>query len=162
MAEKMDFKKLLMLLYGIYAGSMIMQFFEQTMIPGFLAMVIAVIIVYNKKENTAGGIFETHIRWLIRTFWIGTGLFFPFSLVVATILILLFTDMDIITNAAVSGDPDTIMASYDAYFRASMDKIMLFSIISFIPTAGWWLWRCWTGYALLKEDQAVDNVTRWF
>lgn len=41
------------------------------MFTGGLATVVAIIIAYIKKDESAGSIYLTHYTWLITTFWIG-------------------------------------------------------------------------------------------
>lgn len=158
--KKTEMKQLCTLLYGMFAASMTLQFFEETMLFGFLVMVLSIAIAYFRRD-AAQGMLESHFHWLIRTFWIGTGVLLPISLVLAACLILFYTDMNVIINASASGDPQAVIDSYDAYFTSNYNKIMMFTIVSMLPAALWWLYRCWTGYALLRKDQPVDRVERW-
>jgi uncharacterized membrane protein len=59
-AEKLaNLKQLTMITYILYAVSWVV---------GFTA-IVAIVINYVKREDTAGTIYESHFTWQIRTFW---------------------------------------------------------------------------------------------
>lgn len=58
-------RTLTLVLYGLYAASVVV---------GFTGLV-GVIIAHVKLGEAQGTIFESHLRWLIRTFWIGFAAF---------------------------------------------------------------------------------------
>lgn len=39
-----------------------------------VSAIIAVILIYIKKDEAAGTLFESHFNWLIKTFWVGLAL----------------------------------------------------------------------------------------
>ena len=82
-----DLKKLCLTLYGIYAASAVLQFFEETLLLGLLALVIAYILGASKNEDAKGTPYASHLRWMSRTFWIGTAVVVPAAIVIATALI---------------------------------------------------------------------------
>lgn len=152
-----DLRKTCLALYGAYGAAILMQFFEQAMMPGLLLMVIAFIITRDRRAAAKGTPYESHLRWLTRTFWIGTGVVMPLAIVVATALILQFTDISSIATS----DPDALMSGISNYIYGNMSKIMMLSSVSMIPTAVWWLHRCWIGFALARDEEPVKNVTTW-
>jgi len=54
-----------MVVYGLFAASVLV---------GFTGLV-GVIIAHLKLKEAQGTIFESHLRWLIRTFWISFAVF---------------------------------------------------------------------------------------
>jgi len=59
--EHASLRQLTLIIYALYALSWL---------AGVTA-IIAVVINYVKREDTAGTIYESHFRWQIRTFWWG-------------------------------------------------------------------------------------------
>ncbi|BAO81486.1 predicted membrane protein [Serpentinimonas raichei] len=59
--ELASLRQLTLIIYALYALSWL---------AGVTA-IIAVVINYVKREDTAGTIYESHFRWQIRTFWWG-------------------------------------------------------------------------------------------
>ncbi|KJS37548.1 MAG: membrane protein [Rhodospirillaceae bacterium BRH_c57] len=58
-------RMLTMVVYGLFAASVLV---------GFTGLV-GVIIAHLKLKEAQGTIFESHLRWLIRTFWISFAVF---------------------------------------------------------------------------------------
>lgn len=159
----MNLKNHLTYVYGIYAASAVLQFFETTLVLGLLFLVVAYILNISKKEKLAavGTPFESHLHWARRTFWLGTGVIVPAAMVVAFILILNFTDVSGLRAAMNNSDPDIMMQGVQGYMGKGMDKASSITTIAMIPTAIWWVWRCWTGYVLAKAGKPVENVKSW-
>ncbi|MGN6666757.1 MAG: DUF4870 family protein [Trinickia sp.] len=57
-----DMRTLTHILYGLFA----LHWFT-----GGISIIVAVIIAYLKRDDAAGTPYESHVTWLIRTFWIG-------------------------------------------------------------------------------------------
>ena len=57
-----DLKTLTTVVYALQAAG----FFV-----GGLTWIVAVVMNYVKREDTAGTLYESHFRWQIRTFWFG-------------------------------------------------------------------------------------------
>lgn len=100
--EKADLRKFCIILYAVYALSALSQFFEITLLPGLLALIIAYIQGNAKKGAAKDTPYASHLRWLSRTFWIGTGVIVPVAVVIAAYLIWTFTDISSIANSAVN------------------------------------------------------------
>ncbi len=146
-----------MALYGTYTLSVLMQFFEQTMTLGLLLMVIAYIINRDRRKTAKDTPYESHLQWMSRTFWIGTGVVMPLAIIIATVLILTFTDV----SSVATSDPDALMSGITSYIYGNMSKIMMLTSISMIPTAVWWLRRCWIGFDLARSEEPIKNVKTW-
>ncbi len=152
-------KDLCKTLYGLLALSAFMQFSEQTLLIGLIAMITTLWIASKKRKTSAGTIFQSHYQWMQRTFWIGTGVIIPIAVVISTVLIICFTDilqaLSNISSGVVS------MNQIDQYMNERMGKISLYISVTTIPTLIWWVRRCWNGFKLLKEDKPVEKVMSW-
>ena len=154
-------RKLCMTLYATYAASAILQFFEQTLILGLLALIIAYILSSTKKKAAKNTIYATHLRWMNRTFWIGTGIIVPVAMIIASFLIWQFTNVETLAGLFTGEDTDTLMNNLQGYIQENMTKISVITFITMIPTVLWWLRRCWIGYSLAEAGKPVENVTTW-
>lgn len=158
---KNDLTRLCTLLYGIYAASVIMNFSIVTMIAGTFALLIAVILTYLKRKEAAGTVFESHLQWMIRTFWIGGGVFLPVMTVAASAILYAKIDMTPLYDAMSSGtvtNPDELM---DLLLQKNHTLIYTTVTVFTAPFALWWLRRCWVGYRLLKKNLPVADVKSW-
>lgn len=158
---KTDLKTLCTLLYGLFLAGAAMQFSFATIIVGTVALVAAVVILYRERKRAAGTPFETHFTWLLRTFWIGTGVYLPVLTVAATAVLCNKVDMNAIADkmsaegtADLQGIEAILMAQYGTLFNVLIVSCSL-------PFMAWWLWRCWKGYAALKAGKPVEKVTSW-
>lgn len=154
-------RKLCMMLYGIYALSVVLQFAEETLLIGLIALIIAYVLTKARHAAAQGTPYASHLRWMLRTFWIGTGVIVPVAVIIATGLILTFTDIATIVPAMNNDDPGDIMGGVQAYMDKNLQKISLITFLTLAPTVIWWLRRCWVGYALAKNEKPVENVTTW-
>lgn len=159
--ESPTLQKLCIQLYGIYALSAVLQFFEETFLVGLLALTIAYIIGNSKKEAAKNTPYASHLRWMYRTLWIGSLVIIPAGLLIGAVLVFIFTDTSMITGTLDNGDPDVAMGGIQGYLAHNMTKITILTTITTIPTAAWWINRCWVGYVLAKDGKPVENVTRW-
>jgi uncharacterized membrane protein len=156
-----DLKKLCMVTYGLYGISAVLQFFEATLLPGLLALVIAYILMRSKREEAKDTPYASHLQWMNRTFWIGTGVIVPVAVIIATVLVLTFTDITAVVTAMNGDNPDAMMGNIQGYIADNMKKVNMIVSFTLVPTVVWWMRRCWTGYALAKEGSPVENVTTW-
>jgi len=156
-----DYKKLCITLYGVYALSAVLQFFFETVLLGILALVIAYILTVINGARAKDTIYDSHFQWLSRTFWIGGGVIVPAAAVIAAILIWNLTDIASLTSS-ISGDyPVAMMSGIQSYMDNNMTKVSLITMATVVPTAIWWIRRCWVGYALVKAGKPVENVKSW-
>jgi uncharacterized membrane protein len=156
-----DLKQICVFIYGTYAASVLLQLHEATMTLGIIATMIAVGLTYLQKKPAMGTIYQSHVHFMIRTFWIGTGVYFPIALAVATALIFSFTNMDTLRTAFSSGDPTASMTAIDHYMTANYGRISVITTLSLLPVILWWLMRCWNGYKTLKEGKTVSHPLSW-
>ena len=159
--QTVKLQKYCLTLYGVYAASAVLQFSEYTVLPGLLLLTIAYFHGNSKRKTAADTPYASHLRWLGRTFWIGSGVIAPVAVLISTGLILVFTDISQIASAMSGNDPDLLMANVQNYIMQNAGKVGLLTVVTAVPTALWWLHRCWQGYVLAKEGRPVDNVTRW-
>ncbi|MFH1158181.1 MAG: hypothetical protein V1721_04765 [Pseudomonadota bacterium] len=156
-----DLKKLCMTLYGIYALSAVLQFFGSTVLVGLLALVIAYILTVSNRTLARDTIYERHLQWMSRTFWIGSGVLVPAAVVIATVLIWNLTDVASLASSLSGDDPLAMINGIKNYMDNNMAKVSLITVATAVPTALWWLRRCWIGYALVKAGKPVENVKSW-
>jgi uncharacterized membrane protein len=151
------------LLYGIYGLSVLTLLFDDIniILAGLLAMTIAYILANSKKESAKDTPYASHLRWMNRTFWIGSGVIFPLNLIVTCAFIAAFTDAGAVSAALGGGDPDITLAALQGYLTRYETRIMIITTVTTMPAVIWWVRRCWVGYALLKEDKPVEKVTSW-
>ena len=156
-----DLRKHCMLLYGLYALSAVLQFFNKTVLIGFAAVVIAYFMTTARKGAAKDTAFASHLRWMLRTFWIGTAVIFPVAIIIASILVLIFTDFVPVMDAMNETVPEATMDTLHNYMQGNMTKISLITIPIMLLSALWWLRRCWAGYVLAKDGKPVEKVTSW-
>ncbi len=156
-----DFKKLCVTLYGVYALSSVLQFVQETILIGLLALVVAYILTVSNKPRAKDTIYESHLQWLSRTFWIGGGVIVPAAAVIAAILIWNLTDVSSLVVSLKGSNPTALMNGVQSYIDNNITKVSLIAMTTMAPTAIWWIRRCWIGYTLVKEGKPIENVKSW-
>jgi len=154
-------KNICIIIYGFYALSAVLQFNQATLLIGLLVLVIGYILNVDKKnvQQAKDTIFKNHFRWALRTFWIGTAVLLPLATIIATALIMQFTEVTSIIDSL--NNQDELMLNIKNYMENDMTKVTLLSMIPMLPVLVWWLRRCWYGYELLKQNKTIENVTSW-
>ncbi len=148
--------------YIVYALGAVLQFFDRTMLAGLIAITLAGFIANQNRKNVKGTVFESHLRWMNRTLWIGALVIVPLAVILTGVMIFVFTDAASFVHALLSGNPHIISSAIKKYFSGNMMRI---SVIAYITTAlpvTWVVHRCWRGYVLAHAGKPVENVTRWF
>lgn len=159
-------------LYAVYAASLLMQVTPYTIVLGAIALLVALIMAYITHTKAGGTIYASHMQWLVRTFWIGGGVYLPVLTIFATIAVMCVVDMSELKSAieaaaleqhpAAESDNSIIV---NAVLKDLMEKsggtIILITVIFTLPFIGWWLWRCWKGFSLLQQGKPVTDVMRW-
>jgi uncharacterized membrane protein len=157
-----DLKKLCKILYAALAATAIMQFSFYTILIGAIAMVITVYIAHEKRKNLPfGNPYATHLTWIIRTFWIGGGVYLPILTLVECGILMTKIDMAEIQQKMISQE---ITSPHDiqTMFMTQYSGLMVVTTLIFtLPFLAWWLWRCWSGYKQLEQDQPVKNSMSW-
>lgn len=132
-----------------------------SMAVSFAALTIAIIVAYAKQDEARGTVYESHIRWLIRTFWIGGGIYLPILTLIGSVYIFRHLDYQIFTTAAQNGaaatpaEVATIMAQHYKGLFINTTRVTggIFTL--------WWVLRCLSGYLVLRRNKAIANPTSW-
>jgi len=61
MATEEQNKSITQVIYGLYAASLVVG----------VTSIAAIILNYVKRDEVAGTLYESHLRWQMRTFWFG-------------------------------------------------------------------------------------------
>lgn len=148
-------------LYGLYVIGTFMQFSVPLAIPGLVLFTVAYFMNLSGKKRAAGTPYESHMRWLLRTFYIGTCLLLPISAIIAQVVLLSTTDISGYTAALDTGDPAVISAMMSAYLEANATQATIIFTAFLAPVTLWMLWRWWKGGTLAQNAKPVENVTAW-
>lgn len=82
-----DMRTLTHILYGLYA----LHWFT-----GGISIIVAVIIAYLKRDDTAGTPSQPHFEWLIRTFWMGLV-----GYIIGGVLVFVFIGFAVLTAVSI-------------------------------------------------------------
>lgn len=150
------------IIYGLFTASAILQFDLMAAVIGLIGLVAAYVVLISKKSAVKDTPFEQHYIWIKRTFWIGTAVYFPVAIIVATALILTMTDIaGVVLSASADGDPASMMMNIQNYLNSSMSKIWAILAATMGPPTIWWLWRCWKGFNALHKGASLKNPNTW-
>lgn len=159
---KTDYKTFCTTCYAIFAASAVVQMNIFIVVAAGLAVLGTVVALYSRRPLAAETIYESHMTWLIRTFWIGGAVYMPVITVIASVVILSQMDFNALTQRMLDGGISNpvemqmmLMTEYGELFR-------WVAIGCTLPFLCWWLWRCWRGYAFLRKDMAVEKPLGWF
>lgn len=149
-------------LYGVYALGAALIPTDLALFGGILVLV-ALAAGHYRKKAAAGTVYENHLRWLSRTFWIA-NVYYVATGIVGMIYLYAFTDFAAETAALMDmvngGDPDAL-----GHMTAQMEKMEKMTVVPYlitsVPPSVWWIYRCWQGHTAVRVGQPVDNVTRW-
>jgi uncharacterized membrane protein len=148
-------------LYCVYAAVAFLQAPVMAMAVGTAALLVAVAVAYVKRRTAEGTIFESHLRWLIRTFWIGGAVYLPVVTVLGSVAFVTSMDMRAIVAAMENGNEDIAQLSR-LLVESNASLVNKLRVAFGMPFVLWWLWRCWKGFKFLKEGKPVPDVMRWF
>ncbi|MDF3022817.1 MAG: hypothetical protein K0R10_178 [Alphaproteobacteria bacterium] len=153
--------KLCQLLYGIFAGSMILQFINlTTILLGSAALTAGIILAYLERKKAKDPLYANHLQWLIRTFWIGGAVYVPVLSLILTGLLVFKMDMAAMAEAFSTGE-GTMEIAIQKVLEANKPLIVTISLIVFAPFTVWWFWRCWYGWKRLKIGKTIPNAKSW-
>ncbi|MEZ0226018.1 MAG: hypothetical protein ACAH83_15800 [Alphaproteobacteria bacterium] len=166
--------KICTILYAAYAACALSIFapFVIVVVAAAVAMLAAIIYAYVSQSKAVNTIYETHLRWLIRTFWIGGGVYMPVLTIFMTMTVWTVIDFSeveaAVKAAALEHNPGTesdssvvVNTVLTSIMQENGGTIVLIILAFTLPVFGWWLWRCWQGYSLLKQGKPVEDVMRW-
>lgn len=156
-----EIEKLCFMLYGIFAAGLVMQFINlTTIVLGSAAVLAGIILAYIERRKTRGTVYENHLQWLIRTFWIGGGIYLPVLTLAGIITLMLTIDRSALTSAFSTGE-GTVEGAVQEMMRQNSSLIYITMLGYTAPFGIWWLWRCWYGYKRLKDKKPIPNAQSW-
>lgn len=121
-------RQLTVLIYAQHAGGIL---------TGGLTALVAIIMIYLKKDEVAGTYLESHFSWQKRTFWLGA--------------------LGIIGGSIVAGIIGALAASFGIWMDNFLGKIVIFFavLVWIVPfaVAVWWIYRLVKGYLRLNNNQ---------
>lgn len=164
LADDAQMKTLCVYLYAVFAASMALQMTFATLLVGLVAMIAVVAVAYNNRKKASDtSIFKSHFDWMIRTFWIGTGVYLPICIVIMFAAILGFVDLAALSNLVLSQaetaiDPQSII---DTFLDQNGKAVNIIMAATAGPFMLWWFLRCWRGYNLLRQGMPVAHVKSW-
>ena len=133
------------------------------LLAGGVLLSVAIVQCYRRKHQVAETFFADHYRWLIRTFWIGTGVLMPLATILAVCIVWKYSDMEYLKglfSGAFFG-LEALEAKIYEYYRANI-KVMIMAVL---PTGGavllWWYIRLLKGYKRLKQELHLPYVGTW-
>lgn len=154
-------EKLCLMLYGIFAIGLVMQFINlTTIVLGSAAVLAGIILAYAERKKARGTLYENHLQWLIRTFWIGGAVYLPVMTLAGIFTLLMTMDRSALTAAFSTGE-GTIEGAVQEMMRQNSDLIYYTMLAYTGPFGLWWLWRCWYGFKRLKEKKPIPNAKSW-
>ena len=154
--------KLCLMLYGIFAVSLVLQFINLwTTIIGSAAIIAGIVICYMERKKSYGSLHGNHIQWLIRTFWIGSAVYLPIVTLIGFIAIMCVIDYAPMAEAFSTGEGN-MQTAMKALLTQNSQKIIITLVICTAPFALWWWWRCWYGFKRLKAGKPIPNPMSWF
>lgn len=148
-------------IYVSFMAGGVMQFAESTLLAGLVLLIVGYFVLALREKAATGTLYESHLRWLNRTFWIGSAVIVPIATIAGFLLILNNTDMSALMAAQESGDPEMIASSISAYIEQNGKTVSLITLATGLPTGFWWLRRCWAGFSRLQKGLPVEKVTSW-
>lgn len=154
-------KNLCRLTYISFVTGGLMQFNLATALIGTVALLIGVGIAYYQRGQVAGTPLESHYQWLIRTFWIGSGVYLPVLLTIVFSLMFPHLDFMAMMDAVASGSVMDPMQMMNILIRQVPAWIVTLSFISGGIFVFWWLYRCVYGWHKLGHEKSVDRVMSW-
>ena len=163
-AEKAEMPKLCRMLYGIFAFSLVLQFGNMwSALVGSLAVIAGIILVYMERKKARGSLYENHLHWLVRTFWIGGAVYMPVVTVLGSIVFLTMADTTVLMQSVNSPELQVNAQDLAQKFITTNMGLLRWTMLGFMAPFGiWWLWRCWYGFKRLSEGKPIPNVMSWF
>jgi hypothetical protein len=146
-------------LYIVTALSALLQFYEITVIPGMLLMLIAFFMVKAQRVTAMNTIYASHVEWTRRTLSLGTFIIFPLFAVLAIYLVYKMTDITSLKSAFASNEDGDLGAMANiiiGYAKQNEAKVNSITTGCITPPILWWVRRCFVGYMRAKRSEPVD------
>ncbi len=161
----MDHQKTCKLVYSLYLVSLL-SLYPQIIVAtlGMVAGIAGIILAYRHRASVKDTPYASHVRFQIRTFWLGGGALLPIATVVAAGIIFVFADMSSVYSAMSTMEMGVldVAKAVEEYLMTNRKLMFWSTFCSFGPIIAWFLWRCLRGLQLLKAGQAVPNPDTWF
>ena len=154
-------KNLCRLTYIALTVGGLMQFNLATSLIGTIALLIGVGIAYYQPSRVQGSPLESHYQWLIRTFWIGSGVYLPALLTGVFALMYPHLDFMAMMDAVSTGSIADPMQLLSLLIRQVPTWIVTLSFVLGGAFVLWWLYRCGFGWQRLGQEKPIENVMRW-
>jgi len=149
----------IMIAYGFLLASII-----GTITPLALPVCLAIFLcvtgyAYYRDDAMRDTIYATHLRWIVRTFWLGVFVYFPLMTLITTALCL-SGDYTAVTQALGEGEKNghALMTIYIQHNAELMTRA------TFIVSGIYWFWLLYRGlwgfgFAIFRRP--VARVTSW-
>lgn len=134
-------------LYAAFAASELLYYFSDLSFIGFLLCIGALVYAYVLRGQTTDPLQLNHLRWMIRTFWIGKLVIVPLCIVLMLACMMIGVVWAALQN--------TLM------FIVPLLGWSAFAVIIFLFSSFWWWRRCWIGWTHLAHNQTIPDVTTW-
>jgi uncharacterized membrane protein len=160
--EHIDVKDTINLCTAIYIFNivcMLMQFHLWTIAPGMVGLLCIFTYANIKQRETKGTIFESHFRWIVRTFWIGS--FYYMILAIAkSAYFLMNSDLSMVMDAVREGETNKLY-----FLELAYEKNADLALKSYFFVLGsftlWWAWRALRGVYFIRKGAELPKVTSW-
>lgn len=172
--------KLCEMLYGVYFAAIFMHMASMLMLygiyaaPAFVQIILALLIVLSLSAVTAGIILAhmevrkaaltlagNHLHWLIRTFWIGAGVYLPVLTILSATTLLFVMNWEVLAESYSTGEKPALQQAIENLAQQNNTVMVTTMLLYTLPFAAWWVWRCWYGYRRLKDGKQIPNPESW-
>lgn len=136
------------LLYAAFAIAEIMAHVKSLAGTGTVLCLAALVCTYVMRASASEPMQQNHLRWLIRTFWIGVLVILPLSWVVWSMMFWGFVVLGF-----------TLFVS--AGFIVPFLGWSLLWLLMLVTVTLWWLMRYWAGWTYLEQGREIPDVTTW-
>lgn len=156
--------------YLVFAVTMVMMWIPVFLVTltGSIALMVTTYRCYKYRKNIEikGSFVDNHYHWLIRTFWIGTGLVMPLATMTALVIVIKNLDMSYMQNMVIYNELaefryDKVQEKFHAYFEENMRAFLT----AIVPAIGfivfWWYGRLIKGYRRMRKALHMTNVKSW-
>ncbi|MEZ0262924.1 MAG: hypothetical protein ACAH80_18100 [Alphaproteobacteria bacterium] len=158
--QKSGLYRLCMGLYVTYGLCGVMQFSPMAILVATVVLTLAIIAAHIGHTKAKGTLYESHFQWLVRTFWIGGGVYLPVMSVMAAIVIVSEFDTTAVKAAAEAGE-ESVAVLTELLLRENRSVISMVYFSLFFPFTIWWLYRCISGARRLIKGDEVPDPERW-
>jgi len=156
------------IIYFLLAASCILMFVPIKPLPLVSMLLLTLIALfghYKLKFEKDSPLFA-HYQWLVRTLWIGMGVFLPISTVFAVGITWKYSDKTAIKAIFDAPDSDELVLqqAFESFQSANNMMIITIFVIFWGLVFAWLYTRLWRGYKGLKSgsDFKFKDVRTWW